>query len=173
MHTQSEEGDWIYPREINCRFHNFCDQCPELTNPDLPMPFLLVLLIVKCGVVARYDANRRSIKAFESTSGGQRIHEVQMAMEEMLIDENLVNIKSQQHQVDHLIRLIQRKNPTALPAILSPAPIAAYFDHFLEEEDNLGEVSTEALSLLVYCKRCLFRIPGSFKVLKRHFEKHS
>ncbi|GAX15113.1 hypothetical protein FisN_12Lu376 [Fistulifera solaris] len=170
MHSESKEGDWIYPREKNCRFLNFFDECADLTSPDQQMPFLLALLLVKCGIVATYNAISRSIKVFESTSGGQRIHEVQMIVKEMLVDESLVNIKSQRKQVDRLVCGIHRNNCVVLRTLLEPDSLTGYI--LSQEERGLDvSLSSGTMSLLVYCMRCMIRIPGTHDVLEEDFMK--
>ena len=73
-HVQSQEGEWIDPRNKNCRFLDIWDEFPNVNDRDVPLSFLVVLLIIKCRIVATYDATCISIDlAFR---GGQRIQAV-------------------------------------------------------------------------------------------------
>ncbi|GAX15112.1 hypothetical protein FisN_12Lu377 [Fistulifera solaris] len=167
--SQSKEGDWMYPHEKDCRYHDFIQKYPKLSDEnDVPLAFLLAALIVKLRLVATYDATRRSIDSgSHTTTGGKSIQEVQMEVREKLIDEKLMNIESQREQVDQIITLIQRINPTLLPATLNPDLLFA----IVKGTRARGE-PTEAKSLILYSIRCLARIPGAREKLEQRFGRN-
>jgi hypothetical protein len=94
-HFVSQEGDWIYPRNQNCRFMDVFEECANVTDQKAPLPFLVALLIIKCRIVATYDITCESMDLAFGTPNGQRIQEVQSAVKELLLDEALMNIQSQ------------------------------------------------------------------------------
>ena len=122
-HEESQEGNWMYPREKNCRFLDAFEECPHVDDCFVTLAYLVALIIVKLRIVAAYDATRRAIDSAFETSGGQSIQEVHNILKDMLIDESLVNIDSQRQQVERLVNAIHRNNPSMLPAILNPRPL--------------------------------------------------
>jgi hypothetical protein len=164
-HFASKEGDWIYPREKNCRFLDIFDECPDVDNRDAPLSFLMALLIIKLRIVATYDATHRSIALAFDTTGGERIQEVQESVQEWLVDERLVNIDRQRQQVERLLDVIHRNNPLMLPAFLNPIP-------YLEPDSkSLQGHSAEVSKSLIYCLRTFLRVPGVEAMLKQRFGK--
>ncbi|GAX17122.1 hypothetical protein FisN_5Hu508 [Fistulifera solaris] len=162
-HVAFQEGDWIYPREKNCRFLSIFDECPTVNSPLVPLAFLVALLIIKCGIVATYDATFKSIDlAFEAT-GGQHIQEVKDTVKEMLIDVDHVKIDSQRQQVQQLVDIIHRNNPYMLPAILNPLPLAS---NERTEGYDRGQPS-EVKDIIPYCVRCFLRVPGAEQMLEQ------
>ena len=102
------------------------------------------------------------------TTGGQRIQAVQSVVKEMLIDESLVNIESQRQQVERLIKVIHRNNATILPAILNPVPL-------IKSRGLQGGVRIspdDSLFVLLYCIRCIARVPGAQALLEERFGKN-
>ncbi|GAX27669.1 hypothetical protein FisN_13Hu236 [Fistulifera solaris] len=164
---ESKEGDWMYPREKNCRYRDMFEDCPNVSDCEAHLSFLVALLIIKCRIVATYDATYRSIDIAFATSAGKRIQAVQCAVTDMLIDRRLFNIDSQRHQVEHLLNAIHRNNPTMLPAILNPAPLLT---GYLPRNRVRGDPS-EVVSILFDCGRCLLRVPGAQEMLEKRFGK--
>lgn len=164
-HILSKEGDWIYPRAKNCRFLDIFDEFPNVNYRDVPLSFLVALLIIKCRIVATYDATCRSIDLAFGATGGQRIHVVQHLVKEMLIDEGFMNIESQRQQVDRLVNVIHRNNPSMLPAILNPTPLLRkeYPQPRVEGEPS------EASYVLTGSLRCFLRVPGAKEMLVQRF----
>jgi hypothetical protein len=163
-HIESQEGEWIYPREENCRFLDIFEECPAVNNPLVPLTFLVGLLIIKCARVATYDATHKSIDlAFEAT-GGQRIQEAKATVEEMLIDDELVNIDSKQQQLlQRRINVIHRNNPYMLPALLNPLPLAS---KERTQGYDRGQPS-KVKHLIVYFACCFLRVPGTEEMLEQ------
>ncbi|GAX21659.1 hypothetical protein FisN_29Hu097 [Fistulifera solaris] len=160
---QSQEGDWIYPREKDCRYGNMFDTFPSAPyNLDLPLAFFVALLIIKCRIVATYDAIYRSIDVAFTTESGLRIQEVQSTVAEMLIDDAVVDIDSQRQQVDELVNVIHRHNSILLPAILNPVPLSTNKEH----------ASSEVAFVFLYSIRFFYRVPGAKQMLEKRFGKN-
>lgn len=186
-HFGSQEGDWIYPREKNCRFLDFFEECPAAHDRNMSMSFLVALFIIKCAIVRTYNETRTSIDSFFETTDGQRIQQVQSVVTEMIIDQTIVNIESQWQQVQQLTEVILRKNPSVrrtdlIPAdFIPPRPLSASNDRPEEissenrpEERIQGQPRVVAFFILclIYCIRCLARVPGAKAMLKYCFGKH-
>ena len=168
-HTQSQEGDWIYPREKNCRFFDVFQEFRYFNDHKVSMSFLVALLIIKLRIVATYDATCSSIDLAFGTTGGQRIQKMQMLVKEMLMDERFVNIESQRQQVERLVHVIHERNATMFPSILNPAPFLANSNRY---QDNIRGSTGEALFALLYGTRCLVRVPGAKEMLEQRFGKN-
>lgn len=35
----TQQGEWIYPREKNCRYLDIFEECPDVTDQDVPLLF--------------------------------------------------------------------------------------------------------------------------------------
>lgn len=166
----NKEGEWPYPREANCRYLDFFEECRHIDDREMPLSFLVALFIIKTRIVAAHYATRRSLELAFETTGGQLIQEVRAVVTEMLIDSNVViasdvDVHSQRHQVSRLFYVINRNNPTMLPSILNP-------DHLLDLEPPVrrfvGDPS-EVFDVLHYCDRSVLRVPGNQDILENEF----
>jgi hypothetical protein len=166
-YIQCQEGNWVYPREENCRFLDIFQECSRMREDVMPTAFLVAVLVIKLRLVAAYDATRRSIDIASETTGGQRIQQVQDVVKDMLIDDKLVNIESQRQQIERLINVIHRINPSMLPAILNPHPLIRQRRPPLSTP---GE-PCEALHILLFCMRPQIRVPGAREKLEQRFGK--
>lgn len=72
LHAGSEEGDWLYPREKNCRFLDFFEECTNITERDMSLAYLVALLVIKLRIVAAHTGTRRAIDSAFETTGGQK-----------------------------------------------------------------------------------------------------
>ena len=163
-HVNSKEGDWIYPREENCRYLDIFQDIFSTQNPqEVELPFLVALAIIKLRIVAAHDAALQSVDlAMEGT--GQRIQEVQPALKDMLFCEH-VDVESQRQQVNRLLDAIHLQNPSMLPALINPGPLTAQPPPAVYTP---GQPS-EAYRTLIDCKATLNRIPGAIDLLEERF----
>jgi hypothetical protein len=166
-YMQCQEGDWVYPHEENCRYRDIFQECSRMREDRMPTAFLVAVLVIKFRLVAAYDAARRSIDIAFETTGGQTIQEVQHVVSDMLIDESVVKIENQRQQVDGLINVIHRINPSMLPSVLNPHPLTRQRRPSLSTP---GE-PLEALHVLLFCMRTLLRVPGASEELEQRFGK--
>lgn len=166
-HVESKEGEFFYPRTKNGRYQDLFEEYPAAVDEqDMLMVFLVTLLIIKLRIVAAYDAACASLDlVFHETTGGRLIQEVRCTVADMIIDERLVNIDSQRRQIDQLVEIIDRRNPTTLPAILNPLPLISQRQ---PATDVRGEPS-EAYEIVTYSYRCFARIPGARKMLEDRY----
>ncbi len=149
IHKNSKEGDWIFPREADCRFSDV-SQIPK--NKDLQeveLPFLVALLIIKLRIVAAHDAALQSIE--KASQGG----------ESCVRDD----IDSQRKQVEQLMDAIDQQNSTMLPAIINlvrvrgePSATAMLFAN-----------PSDAELAFSHSTRCFQRIPGALDLLKKRY----
>lgn len=163
-HARSREGEWLYPREKNCRFLDFFEECPAANDKDVPLAFLVALLIIKLRLDAGYDATCQSIDLAFATTGGEHIQEVQVAVREMLIDSSVVDIDRQRQQVERLVNVIHRNNPSMLPSILDPLPLLER-----RPQSNIQGDPSDVYDTLNYCNRCFVRVPGAQLMLEQRF----
>ncbi|GAX17186.1 hypothetical protein FisN_10Lh034 [Fistulifera solaris] len=161
-HFESREGEWIYPRNQNCRFRDVFEECANVNDRKAPLAFLVALLIIKCRIVATYDATCGSMDLAFGTTSGQRIQEVQSTVKELILDGALVNIQSQRQQVERLLNVIQRRNAIILPAFLNPTPLLA---------KKWQNAPNEALLVLLHGTGCFVRVPGAKAMLEERFGK--
>lgn len=167
IHVGTKKGDWIYPREPDCRYTDInLLEIATIENERISAPFLVALAIVKLRIVAAHDATCKSIELAFSEKGtaGQRIHQVQSIVKDMLIRAD-VDVESQRQQTNYLLDAIHRSNPSMLPAILNPGPIA---DQPCPEAIIPGQPSQVYVSLKDY-RRLFIRVPGALKMLKERF----
>lgn len=144
-------------REKNCRYLDIFEERPALDDEDTPLAFLVALLVIKLRTFASYDATCQSVTMAFETTCGQRIQEVQTAVTDMLIVSQMVNIDSQRRQVERLINLFHRNNPSTLPAILNPHPILKRRRPPTRVQGDPAEV----YDLLNYCLICFLRVPST------------
>jgi hypothetical protein len=166
-HVGSQEGQCLYPREKNCRYLDMFEECPSFDDQEVPLAFLVAILVIKLRLVATYDATHSAINLAFNSPGGRRIQEVKTAVKEMLIDDSLVNYQSQRHQIERLMDVIHRNNPIMLPAILNRVPLLM---KNLPQERVPGSPS-EALFVVIHSARCFTRVPGAEEILERRFGK--
>lgn len=167
-HALSQEGDWIYPREKNCRFLDIFKECPNVNGRDMHLAYLVALLVIKCRIIATYDAACRSIDLSFQTKAGQRIEEVRDEVKEMLTGETLFNMENQRQQIERLMDVIHRNNHAMLPSILNPDPLLGDNSH----RSVVQGQPSEALFVLRHCVGCFLRVPGAQEMLEKRFGKH-
>ncbi|GAX27668.1 hypothetical protein FisN_13Hu237 [Fistulifera solaris] len=100
VRLQSEEGEWTYPREKDCRFLNIYQEVPAANEHNVPLAFLMAILIIKLRIVATYDATCRSIDLAFQTTGGRRIHMIQNAVKDIFLGDRVKIIENQRQQVE-------------------------------------------------------------------------
>lgn len=165
-HFQSKEGECFFPQEKNSRFQDIFEACPKSNEQDVLLAFLVALLIIKLRLIAAYDATSKSIDlAFDETAGGHHIQEVKDAVKTMLIDEKVVNINSQRQQVERLVTVIDRNNPSMLPAILNPLPLL----NQSRPPPNIRGDPSKVYDIVNHCNRCFLRIPGAQLMLEQRY----
>ena len=92
-HSDSKEGDWIYPSEEGCRRMDIFDECRRVNIKDIDVAFLVAIAIVKLRLV------------------------------ESLTEEPSRSLVGYQREIERLLDEISKQNPTMLPAILNPEPL--------------------------------------------------
>ncbi|GAX12621.1 hypothetical protein FisN_13Lh086 [Fistulifera solaris] len=165
-HDGIQKGEWFFPREKNSRYLNMFEVCPNVDYRSVPVAFLVVLLVIKCRLVAAYDATCKSIDLALATTDGQRIQEVKELVTDMLINKKLMNIVSQRKQVVWLVNAIHGNNAIMLPAILNPEPLLEKYSR-----EGTQDQAAEAFFTLFYGVPCLIRIPGVEAMLEQRFGK--
>ncbi|GAX21869.1 hypothetical protein FisN_30Hu070 [Fistulifera solaris] len=158
-YLNSKEGDWIYPRETDCRYLDvFQDIWSNENAQETELAFLVALLIIKLRIVAAHDAAKFSIELALGGVAGQRIQEVQPAIEEMVIRQD-ADVEGQREQVHRLMDVIHDKNPSVLLALLNPRPV-------MEESKPKSGVPSDVHRILMDCKAVYYRVPGAVELLK-------
>lgn len=146
-HTNSSEGDWIYPREEGCRYNDFFAECQDDTREFMSLAMLVAVCIIKMRLVAAYDdKKKRGVVQDESAVHVQRI-------------------EANRRQVQDLMDQIHANNPSMLPSILNPTPMKS---QGLPEFHSPGH-PTEAAFVLNDCHRAFVRVPGAEDLLKARF----
>ncbi len=163
-HSQSREGEWIYPRESNCRHQDIFKEFPNCAEQYVSLAFLVALAIIKLRIIAAHDAVSRSIDIVLQSTKGECIQEARFALSEMLI-EKYVDIDDQRRQVNRLLDIIDSNNPSMLPAILNPLPMK---EQPRPQSYSMGHPS-EVYDILMNCNRCFLRVPGAEDLLKERF----
>jgi hypothetical protein len=169
LHRNSNEGDWIYPREVDCRYSDMFKDVLEDELEEVDLSFLVALFIIKLRLIAAHDLATQYIAfAFEGISG-RRIQEVRPLVEEMVIRQD-VDLDSQRAQAQRLFDVIHRKNPSMLPAIVNPRPIMSQRppNRVLSREIRPGHPS-EVQMILNYGKVAFHRVPGALGMLVARF----
>ena len=93
-YAYSKEGDWIYPRETNCRYLDVFEDIFSNKKPQADLAYLLALVIIKLRIVAAHDAAMQSLED--------------------------VDVESQREQANRLLDVIHLQNPSMIPALLNP-----------------------------------------------------
>lgn len=80
LQAGSAKGDWIYPREKNCRFHNILDECSEWKADRLDdstgIYFVTAVWLVKKMILSMFYTTLTAIACFESTALGGMLSEM-------------------------------------------------------------------------------------------------
>lgn len=163
-HSNSKEGDWIYPRDTDCRY---LDPFPHIANIDpevVILPFLVVLFTIELRMVAARDSAVYSVEVALEGTAGQHIQQVQSEIKEMLICQD-IDIESQRDQIRRLFDAIHLQNPSMLPALIHPLPL---FEQAKPTRCTRGHPS-EVLKLLVDCFVPFRHVPGAIEMLKDRF----
>lgn len=157
LHRKSIQGDFLYPgNEIivnetilfdkrishpiqGCRFNDI----EEIFLPDRhpkskwnEISCIVAVCLIKLRIMAIYDASKRIIMEFQSTSAGKILDPVVSVIEEYLIDDffRKMNLEKQREMVMRLLNMIDATNPSILPAILNR-------EHFLERINKVSNAS--------------------------------
>jgi MYND finger len=156
IHSNSSEGDWIYPREKDARFSQVI--IPTL-SPNLAI--LVAAATIKMRLVAMEMSHVQAMQAYTSTEFGIKVDPVQHVVEAMLMGSDT----RLQGQLDHLLDIIHQNNSIILPDLLNPEPLLSqprpgyYFS---------GSPS-EAYFVLENAHRIWSRIPGASAFLEERF----
>ncbi|GAX28084.1 hypothetical protein FisN_2Hu098 [Fistulifera solaris] len=162
-HLHSREGDWIYPREKDCRY---LDPLPLIAGRDmqsLVLPFLVAFVIIKLRIVAAHDSAVHCVKVALEGKSGQRIKEVQSLIEGMLTRKD-INIDRQREQIHELFDAIHLRNPSMLPAFINPMPLTMF-----PPSDFTPGHPSEVVKILMECQKSFTEIPGALEILKDRF----
>jgi hypothetical protein len=163
-HDYSHEGDWVYPRETDCRYSNPLPYCSNLNSNVILLPFIVAFLIIKLKIVAIHDAAVRSVELVLKGKAGQRIRRVEPLIEEMLIRQ-VIDIESQREQIRQLLDAIDHLNPSVLPALINPSPLTKQ----PPPPRSAPGHPTEAWRILIDCFICFHYIPGAVEMLKERY----
>jgi hypothetical protein len=165
IRLQTQEGEWTYQREKNCRFLDIYQEVPTANEHNVPLAFLMAILIIKLRIVATYDATCRSIDLAFQTTGGRHIHMIQNAVKDILLGDRVKMIENQRQQVERLINVIHDNNRYIFSLIVDPVPQIT----LVAPSDRIRGRPSEAEFVLRYCIRCNSRIPGVMEMLERRF----
>lgn len=146
-HEDSREGEWIYPREVGCRYNDFFAECPSADEKYACLPMLVAVSIVKLRLVAAFDEQKkRGVTLDESF-------------------EHIQTIESNRRQIQAVMDRIHANNPAMLPSILNPMPLKS---QGLPSFHSPGHPS-EAAFVLNDCNRVFARVPGAEELLRARF----
>ena len=95
-HANTQEGDWIYPCETDCRYRDIFQQYPGVD------PNQVALLIIKFRSFMAHCATVDLIELAMEESTGRRIQEVDFAITAMLIRED-IDFENQLEQIYRLM----------------------------------------------------------------------
>ena len=153
-HARSKEGDWIYPIEPNCRYHDIYEECRNIQDLPEAAPYMVALAIIKMRIVASNDAVSQLLDFVFKETDAKRIQEVQPLVQAMLVGSSAAN---QRQQLD---RLFERMHPFTLTALHNYEEV-----FFIYPSVGLKEVTEHypfPINLtLVTGLRAFFRVPGA------------
>jgi hypothetical protein len=166
-----------YSVEPNCRYLDMFQQSTISKEPEMYLPYLVALAIIKMRVIAFHEAVLRTMDfAFEQT-GVKRISEVQPVVREMLLG-GKIDIASQRNQLHQIFDRIHNERaihgdeeePTMIEALLHNKRISETIDIF-DLDDMLEQLygCPERLKpTLRSSLRAVYRIPGAQAMLQSY-----
>lgn len=172
IHRNSSEGDWIYPRNPDCRFLDLYEEMTGINTRYQELNTLVALAVIKMRLVAAWEAQKRTIQLFRATPQGARIHpSVGSVLTEMISGDGSLQAKmaDQRRQLDRILDIIQENNPTVLPGLLNPGPL-------LSEPEPMSYTHgspEEAYFAVAYAKRSWARIPGALALLQERLQRQN
>jgi hypothetical protein len=160
LHRESNEGDWIYPKQENCRYFDIFAECENIEDHS-DLSSLIALAAIKMRLVAVFDARIEELERISSSTSSLtqpwegETEKVRRSIMGTVEQER--TLADQRRQLDKLLDLVHRRNDTVLAAILHPAPIIAlgaqpFYRH---------GTSSETLMLLPYITDVWLSIPGA------------
>lgn len=160
----TKEGEWIYARERDCRYVDMFEHYSNQELLKVERPFLVAMVIIQLRIVAAHEAAIQSLELALSGTAGQRIQEVRLAIQEMLVrpDVNVTRLRQQVHRMLDAIHLL---NPSMLPALINPRPI---LDQPPPPRIVRGHPS-EIYRTIRECWRCFQQVPGALEMLQERF----
>lgn len=165
-HRSSKEGDWIYPRQKDCRYLDIFAECENVEQGDLSS--LLALAAIKMRLVAVFDARERELERISSSTsslaqtGTEEADIVRRSIMGTVEQER--TLADQRRQLDQLLDAVHRRNDDVLPGILDPGPLIA---------QGTQPFLPEALMLLPYVSDVWKSIPGACSYLSRRLDTSS
>jgi hypothetical protein len=169
LHQNSEEGDWLYGHEEDCRYLDIFEECPDARH-SMCLSMMVAVAVIKMRIVATHDARKKYLELFQLTSSGEKLSPVLSVMTSILEGDDTFRAKmeDQRAQLNRLLDQIHLNNPTMLPALLNPNPLLARDDPGYHTDGHPSAafyVLTNAL--LPWC-----RIPGAKEPLEARFGRN-
>ena len=167
LHAESQVGDWLYGHQEDCRFLDIFEECPDARPEYMSLPLLVAVACIKMRLVAAFEASRKSIQQFQSTSGGKSLEAVESVVSKNVLGDDALQarMRAQQGQLDRILDLIHSNNATMLPALLNPQPLQSQ----PAPQYYSPRSPSECHSVLEDSCRVWARIPGSLEVLQARF----
>jgi hypothetical protein len=164
LHINSQEGDWIYGHEKDCRYLEIFEECPDERPHSMCLPLLVAVAVIKMRIVATHDARKKSLELFQLTSSGEKLSPVQSVITSILEGDDTFRAKmeDQRAQLNRLLDQIHLNNPTMLSALLNPYPLLEQGD---PDELVIGDPS-EVYFILRDAYDLWHRIPGAKEQLE-------
>ena len=167
VHLGSSEGDWLYPKEKDARFLDIFHKNDNIDMKNCELSSLVALATIKMRLVMMEKSHLVILKEFKSTTLGSMVDPVSSVIEGMLPGSD-PRLEGQRDQLDRLLDIIDRNNPTMLPSILNPDPLLCQ-----EKPDSYSTGSpSEAYFVLLNADRVWCRIPGAMDFLEKRFGKN-
>jgi hypothetical protein len=174
----SKEGDWIYPREKNCRFNNFLQECSEVDPTTMNIHHLFAVWLVKKKALSMYFTTMRAWVCFCSTKFGERFLDHADLSSEILGFLTDVDAFDSWHEYDLVIPQhdaelnqladhVHNRNPYIFPLMLTTLPSAFLSNRREHDSDN----ETIAWHVLNNCRYSLLTLPGIKKWLIQFLER--
>lgn len=156
-HRNTSKGDWIYPRGQDKREDVF-EVC-GCSESYFPLAFLAALCIIKLRMIAAYKTKQNQANAFSETRMGRNLGDAASVVREAATnrDGEAAIMAQQERHVTRYFKLMQKLNPTLLPAIVNPRPLKSQPP---PQYIQPGKPS-EAWIVLMSCNRHFVRIPGT------------
>ena len=131
VQDETKEGDFIWPREENCRYNDFFVDCPNLVDEFQDIHILVVLWLIKKRLLCICASREHAFQEFVGTESGQslfgRNHDVGYTVLSFLTVYNIDNpgegrhwVVSQNEQLNEISRRIDALNPNVLPSFRNP-----------------------------------------------------
>jgi hypothetical protein len=184
LHQNSQEGDWMYGHEEDCRYLDIFEECPNDLPRYMPLPLLVAVAVIKMRIVATHDARKESLELFQMTATGEKLSPVQSVMTSILEGDDTFRAKmeTQRAQLNLLLDQIHLCNPTMLPALLNPDPLLEQVDPGYHNNGQPPEaypggyhIYGQPLEAYYILENALFlwrNIPGSKELLESRFGRN-